>query len=114
MGEQASYLHKSLHFPCLNYIVYIIYICIDTYIHIDIYIYYEYDYIYYIKLCLHIIQHNRSRLKKITSAVRETGVSWHDGGSLKGLLKPPSTILLRWQERFHEGPQLVPHDVEGL
>ena len=52
-----------------------------------------------------------TRLEKLTSAVRETGVSWHTGGVIKGLVKPLNTIVL-WRTGGFRCSQLDLHDAE--
>ena len=50
------------------------------------------------------------RLEKYTSAERETCVSRHNGGPIKGPLKPLNTIVLWCSKGFQDGPQFNPHD----
>ena len=51
--------------------------------------------------------------KKITSDVRETGVSRRNGGPIRGLLKLLNTEVQRWSGGFR-GPSISPHDAERL
>jgi len=59
--------------------------------------------------CTHIYQ---SRMEKITQAVWEASVSWHNEGPIEGPLKHLNTIVLWWSEGFQEGPELSSHVAE--
>ena len=55
-----------------------------------------------------------AKLEKLTTAVREAGVSRHDGLKLRAPpLNPPNIILLWLYEEISGGPSIDPHDAEG-
>ena len=45
-------------------------------------------------------------------AVRKTSVSRHDGGPIRGPLKPVKTIVLWWSKGFYGALNFFPHDSE--
>ena len=51
--------------------------------------------------------------KKFTLAVREISVSWHNGGPIKGPLKPFDAIVLWWTRGF-QGHPMMPRDASLL
>ena len=63
-----------------------------------------YSYVYFNRI--------RSLERKLSSAVRETALSRHNGGLIEGPLIPPNITVLWWPDRFQGDPQLGSHDAE--